>query len=147
MGMGSICYFLLTALGDDAQAVVVEVFEAVSTALDEFHFAVEAFGDAIVSGEAPHGGQGLAPGVEGLGESDQGSEGAGGELLNEEDEVSRGLEALAFGEVFSIHERAQGVHFFVERAETGMGLEEGLQADKVFGQKAVAALAEGGEDP
>jgi len=41
-------FFLLTALSDDAQAIVGEVFEAASTALDEFPFAVEASGDAIL---------------------------------------------------------------------------------------------------
>ena len=35
----------LTALSDHTQAVVVKVSEAVSTALDEFHFSVEALGD------------------------------------------------------------------------------------------------------
>ena len=33
---------------------------------DEFHFGVEAFGDAVVAGEAPHQGDFGAPGVEGL---------------------------------------------------------------------------------
>jgi len=41
-------------LSDDAQAVVVKVFEAICTALNEFHFTVEAFGNTIASGEAPH---------------------------------------------------------------------------------------------
>ena len=41
-------------MGDDPQAVVIEVSEAVSAALDEFHFSVEAFGNAIVFGKPPH---------------------------------------------------------------------------------------------
>jgi hypothetical protein len=41
-------------LGDDPQAVVIEVSEAVSAALEEFHFLVEAFGNAIVFGKPPH---------------------------------------------------------------------------------------------
>jgi len=53
--------FRLSALSDDAQAVVVKVFEAVGTALDEFHFSVEAFGDAVVFGEAPHSGDFILP--------------------------------------------------------------------------------------
>ena len=56
--MGLIC---LTALSDDSQVVVVEVSKAVCTTLDEFHFAVEASGDAIVLGEEPHAGDLLAP--------------------------------------------------------------------------------------
>ena len=33
----------------------------ISTALDEFHFSMEAFGDAIVFGEAPDGSERLTP--------------------------------------------------------------------------------------
>src|SRR5271157_6029139 len=49
------CYFCgLSALGDDAQAVIGEGTDAVGAALDKFHFSVEALGDAVVPGEAPH---------------------------------------------------------------------------------------------
>jgi hypothetical protein len=61
----------LAALSDDAEAVILEVSKAVSAALDEFHFAVEAFGDAVVFGEAPHASDLLPPGGEGMGQSDQ----------------------------------------------------------------------------
>lgn len=53
--------FGLTALSDDAKAVVVKVSEAVSAALDEFHFPMEALCDGVGSGEAPHNHQ-LQPG-------------------------------------------------------------------------------------
>jgi len=50
-----VCFsYELAALGDDAQAVVGKVSEAIGTALDEFHLAMEAFGNAVVAGEAPH---------------------------------------------------------------------------------------------
>ena len=62
--------FWLSALSDDAQAVVVEVSEAVGTALDEFHFSVDAFGYAIVFGEMPHAGDFLLPTLERLGQGD-----------------------------------------------------------------------------
>jgi len=39
MGMRSFVDVLLAALGNDAQAVVVEVFEAVGSALNGFRFA------------------------------------------------------------------------------------------------------------
>ena len=55
-------------MSDDAQAVVLEVTEAVGSALDEFHLSVEAFGDAVVLRKAPHGGDGSGPLGEGLGE-------------------------------------------------------------------------------
>ena len=51
----------LAALSDNAEAVILEVSKAVSAALDELHFAMEAFGDAVVSGEAPHAGDLLSP--------------------------------------------------------------------------------------
>lgn len=35
-------------MSDDEEAVVMEVFEAESAALDELHFSMEAFGDAII---------------------------------------------------------------------------------------------------
>jgi len=53
--------WILTALSDDTEAVILEVSEAISTALDEFHFSMEAFGDAIVFGEAPDGSERLTP--------------------------------------------------------------------------------------
>lgn len=64
----------LAALSDDAEAVVGEGAEAVGAALDEFHFAVEAFGDAVVAGEAPHANDLLGPSGEGVGERDRGLE-------------------------------------------------------------------------
>ena len=56
----------LAALSDDTEAVILEVSKAVSTALDEFHFSMEAFSDAVVFGKAPHGRERFAPGVESL---------------------------------------------------------------------------------
>ncbi len=70
--MGTIVF--LTAFRDDTQAVVFEAFESVCTALDEFHFSMEAFGDAIVFGEPPHTGDGFIPIGKGFGESFQGFE-------------------------------------------------------------------------
>jgi hypothetical protein len=50
---------LLSALSDNAKSIIVKVSEAVSAALDEFHFSMETFGNAIVFGKAPHGGNGF----------------------------------------------------------------------------------------
>jgi len=60
----------LTALSDNAKAVVGEVFKAVGTALYEFHFAVEALSDGVVFGKAPHGRQGFSPGRQGMSEGE-----------------------------------------------------------------------------
>lgn len=49
----------LTALSDDAQAVVVEVSEAVGAAWDAFRLSVEALGDGVIPSTTPHGGQAM----------------------------------------------------------------------------------------
>ena len=54
-------------MSDDSEAVIVEVSEAVSTALDELHFSVEALGDAVGFGEAPHSSDRFSPGLKGIG--------------------------------------------------------------------------------
>ena len=50
----------LTARSDHSQAVVLKIPEAIGSPLDELHFAMEAFRNAIVFGEPPHG-RNLAP--------------------------------------------------------------------------------------
>jgi hypothetical protein len=50
MGMWTVVRYWV-ASRDDAQAVAEEVSEAASAALDEFHLAMEALGDGVVSGE------------------------------------------------------------------------------------------------
>jgi len=62
------------AMRDDAQPVVVGVSEAVGSTLDELHFAMKAFGDAVVAGEAPHADDLLGPVGERLGEDESGLE-------------------------------------------------------------------------
>ena len=49
----------------------MEVAEAEGLPVDEFHLVVEALGDAIVAGKAPHGGDLFGPRVQGLAELDQ----------------------------------------------------------------------------
>ncbi len=44
------------ALGDDAEAILLEISEAVSASLDELHLSVKALGDAVGFGKSPHGG-------------------------------------------------------------------------------------------
>jgi hypothetical protein len=55
----------------NSQAIVVEVSETVGLALQDFHFGVEAFGDAVVAGEAPHGGDLVLPGMKGVAQLNQ----------------------------------------------------------------------------
>ena len=44
----------LSALSDDTESVVVEVFKSVGSSLYEFHFPVEAFSDTVVLSKSPH---------------------------------------------------------------------------------------------
>lgn len=96
----------LPALGDDAQAVVFEVPKAVCAALDEFHFPVEALGDAVVLGKAPHAGDGLLPVKQGSGERLEWFEIGVLELADVSAEDFGMGSALFFGLVFSVHESA-----------------------------------------
>ena len=43
------------ALGDDAEAIVLKVSEAIGASLDELHLSVKATGDAVGLGKSPHG--------------------------------------------------------------------------------------------
>ena len=45
----------LTARSDHSQAVVLKISEAVGAPLNKLHFPMEAFGNAIVFREPPHG--------------------------------------------------------------------------------------------
>ena len=118
----------LAAMSDDAEAVILEVSKAVSAALDEFHFAVEALGDAIVFGEAPHTGDGLSPRAEGIGQGDQGIETALGALLDKVEELSGKRAAFPTPAVLLIKESADTVHEAVKRLQSGISGEKHLEA-------------------
>jgi hypothetical protein len=52
----------------------LEVAKAVDLALKDFHLGMETFGDAVVAGEAPHGGDFVRSGGQSLTEGDQWSD-------------------------------------------------------------------------
>ena len=54
----------------NSESVVVEVAEAISLSLQDVHFGVETFGDAVVACEPPHRANLLRPGSERFSESD-----------------------------------------------------------------------------
>ena len=54
------------------QSVILEIPEAVSLTREDFHFVVKAFGDGVVAGEAPHGGDFFSPGMKRMDERHQG---------------------------------------------------------------------------
>ncbi len=45
------------ALGDEAEAIVSEISEAVGASLDELYFSVKALGEAVFSGAPPWAGR------------------------------------------------------------------------------------------
>jgi hypothetical protein len=47
---------------------VVEVAKAVGLTLEDLHLGVKALRDSVVAGEAPHGGDFFAPGIQGIAE-------------------------------------------------------------------------------
>ena len=42
--------------GDDSEAIVLEVSDAIAASLDTLHLSVEALGEAVGFGKSPHGG-------------------------------------------------------------------------------------------
>jgi hypothetical protein len=44
---------------------LLKISEAIDLSLQDLHFGMEAFG-AVVSGEAPHGGDFVSPGAQGI---------------------------------------------------------------------------------
>ena len=132
-------------MGDDAEAVIFEVSEAVSAALDEFHFPVEALGDTIVFGKAPHAGDGFGPRAQGIGQRDEGFKAAGCKLLDEGEELSGQRAAFPASAVLLIEEGSQAVHLIVEGFEGWIGCEEFLEADFLSRREALGTHAQDGQ--
>jgi len=137
-------FVFLTALRDDSQAVVFEVLEAVSTALDELHLSMEALGDAVGFGEAPHADDGFVPVGERLGEGDEGGKAAGFEGFNEVEQLRDQLAGLAGVDVFGSHELVGFLHLFVEGFEGWMISEEALESGLLAWEELVGMSAESG---
>ena len=74
--------------------------------MDEFHLSVEALGDAVVLGEAPHTGNGPLPVEQGFGECLQWFEIRVLKLMDVSEEDLGVCPALLFGLVFLIHKSA-----------------------------------------
>ena len=115
------------ALGDDAQAVVFEIPEAIRASLNKLHLAVESLGGPVVAREAPHAGDRFDPVFEGVGERLQRRCLILPQLADACQQSSDVLLALFFALVLVVHEFVQSVHFFVEGLEDGMGGEELIQ--------------------
>jgi hypothetical protein len=89
--------------------------------LDEFHFSVEALGNAIVFGKSPHAGNFLPPTIKGFGQCDQRSEMAVGELGDEVDEAPGKRPAMNGLLMFFTHEAANALKLVVNGSQCRMG--------------------------
>ena len=120
-------FLFLTALRQDSQAVVFEVLKVVSTALDEFHLSMEALGDAVAVGEAPHADDGLVPGGQGFRQCDDGFEAACFEGFDKFEQLRDQLLGSACGDVFRSHEVICFLHLIVNGFEGGVLVEEAAE--------------------
>jgi hypothetical protein len=134
--------FGLAALSDDAEAVVVKVSEAVGSALDEFHFSMEAFGNAVVAGEAPHACDLFAPVAEGLSQGFGQFEAAGGEGLDKAEQLGDERLALSFGLAASAEQRAEALLELIDGFERRLLAEDGGEPQALLEIEAVAARAQ-----
>jgi len=114
-------------LSDDTEAVVFEVSKAVSAALDELHLSMEALGNAIVLGEAPHASDGLGPGAQRGSQSDERLEATGGEPVDEAQQLTGEGSAGAPGLVLEVEQGAQTLHFIIEGLQGWMCSKEASQ--------------------
>ena len=142
-GDGVVLVGLLSTLSNNAKAIVGEVFKAVGTGLDEFHFAMEAFGDAIVFGKAPHGRQRFSPARERLSQSEHGGEATDFELINESEEFLSQRAAGTLCLVLNIEESAEPMHGVIERLESRIFGKEPLEAQAVSSRELVFSLTQG----
>ena len=132
-------------MSDKAKAVVGEVFKAVGAGLDEFEFAMEALGDAIVFGEAPHGGERFSPGRQGLSEGKERGEGAGFKLIDTIEEFLRERAAGAFCLMFEVEESAKSMHGVIEGRESRIFGKERPEALAVNGREVVLSFTQGSQ--
>lgn len=85
---------------------------------------MEAFGDAVVFGEAPHAGDFLLPVFEGIGQGDDWSEAAVSELFNHMDEARSEGSALVSFLVAHSHQGADALHLVIDRFQSWVAVEE-----------------------
>ena len=130
-----------SALGNDAEPIVVEGAEAVGSSLDEFHFAVEALGDAIGAGEAPHADDLLGPVREGLGEGRSGLEAAVAQRFNQAEQLLDMPAAGALGLELQAQQRPEAFLQLVDALQQRMPGEELVQAAALVGLEVVRSGA------
>lgn len=115
----------------------MEVSEPVGAALDEFHFAVEAFGDAVVFGEAPHPHDFLLPLLQSGCEGQHGGDLEVFEVCNQFQKAGNEPFTPAFGLVLEGEESVNRVHFFVHGNQRRELQKEGLEFGSLGGLESV----------
>ncbi|MEK0447168.1 MAG: hypothetical protein RLZZ399_2489 [Verrucomicrobiota bacterium] len=118
---------------DGAQTVVFKITEAVSSALDPFHLSVEAFGDAVVFGKAPHSGDLLFPVLKGRRQSLHRFKSRSLKLPKDRQEPLTPLTALELGLMLLIQRVCDSVNFIVDNSEGGMRLKNAFQEGLLLG--------------
>ena len=98
----------------------MEVAKAVGLALEDFHFGVKALGDSVVSGEAPHGGDFVLPGVERVAELDERREAGGLQFRDRAQQTRRQLPAAGLIPVFFQQQITEPLLEAVDRFQGGM---------------------------
>ena len=98
----------------------MEVAEAVSLALEDLHFGVEAFGDAVVASEAPHGDDFFRPGRKGLAELDQGCQAGLTQLIDGAEKARDQLFTLFAGAMFFQQQVAEPLFEAIDRFQRRM---------------------------
>ena len=108
---------------------------------------MEALGDSVVFGEAPHAGDLLLPAGQGVGEGDELREAALAELLDGEEELFGQGTALPLLAVFVAEEIAEGVHLVVDGTEGGVTREEFIAPPVLLLGEFVGSFSESSETP
>ena len=133
------------ALSDDPKSVVVEVSKAVGAALDELHFPVEALGDAVVFGEAPHAADLLSPTRQRLGQGDHGSQATILEFLDQTKKPRHQRPTLTLALSLLTHEHPHLLHLLVDWSEGRAFSKEFIPSFSLLISEPIRPFPQGGQ--
>jgi hypothetical protein len=133
-------------LSDDPEPVIIEVSEAVGSALNEFHFSVEALGDSIVFCKPPHAGDLFLPVGECSGQRGERSKATAGQLLCKLKEPANDRSALSGSAVFDREHFPEAGHLAMQNADGWILSEEPAEALVLSGRECAWLLAQGSKE-
>ena len=99
----------------------MEIAEAVGLSVDSLHFVVKAFGDSVVTSEAPHSNDLLGPGSKSIAELHQLRQAGLAQLVNRAQETGYELLALFAGAVLFKQQIAEALLEAVDQLQYRMG--------------------------